>query len=134
MGKTMGRMAQREVIFLDTHVVVWLFQGKKVFSEKVRELMTHSDLRISPMVRFELMMLFEKKKIESPLKILTSLKQDFYFREDSIDFGQLITSSMSLNFSRDPFDRMIVAHSKIRACKLISKDRVILEHYHDAIW
>lgn len=134
MEQPMERMAQREVVFLDTHAVVWLYQGKKIFGENVRKLMTHSDLRISPMVRFELMMLFEKNKIESPLKILSSLKKDFYFAEDSIDFGNLITTAMSINFTRDPFDRMIVAHSKIRNCKLISKDKMILDNYDEAHW
>ena len=130
----MGRMAAREIVFLDTHAVIWLYQGKKVFSEEVRVLMTHSDLKISPMVRFELMMLYEKNKIDHPFKILNSLKKDFYFSEDLIDFSKLITEAMKFNFTRDPFDRMIVAQAQLKNCKLITKDRLISEHFKSAVW
>jgi PIN domain nuclease of toxin-antitoxin system len=127
-------MAGRKIVFLDTHVVIWLYQGKKVFSEKVRQLLTESDMRISPIVRLEMMMLFEKKKIDHPVKILTSLKRDFYFDEDRIDFSRLITKSSSLNFTRDPFDRLIVAHALARNSKLVTKHRLIHDKFNGAVW
>ncbi|MEQ8909235.1 MAG: PIN domain-containing protein [Vicingaceae bacterium] len=127
-------MAKRELVFLDTHVVVWLYLNKKVFSEKARQLMSNSQMRISPMVRLELQLLHQKKRIAHPFKILTSLKRDFYFDEESADFSQLITQSLSINFSRDPFDRLIVAQAKLAGNKLVTKDRDILENFEGGVW
>lgn len=127
-------MVERKIVFLDTHAVVWLYSGKKIFGKKSLQLMNESDLRISPMVRLELMILYRKGRIEHPFKILTSLKRDFYFDEDRIDFSLLITQSMQLEFANDPFDRMITAHAAARECYLITKDKDILSNYKLAIW
>lgn len=96
--------------------------------------MNESDLRISPIVRLELMMLFRRRRIEHPFKILTSLKRDFYFDEDRIDFSLLITQCMCLEFTNDPFDRIIAAHAAARKCHLITKDRDILKNSDWAVW
>lgn len=134
MGQAMGSMAERKIIFLDTHVVVWLYEGKRIFTPKGRQELSNSDLRISPIVRFELMMLYEKKRIENPLDILKSLKKDFDLYEDFVDFSSLITESMKFSFTRDPFDRMIVGHASLRDQPLITKDSMILENFKGAFW
>src|SRR5690554_4614275 len=130
----MGRMVERKIVFLDTHAVLWLYSGKKGFGQKSLQLMNESDLRISPIVRLELMMLFRKGRIIDPFTILSSLKKDFYFDEDPIDFGSLITKSMLIDFTNDPFDRLIVAHATLRESYLISKDRDILKNSNWAVW
>lgn len=130
----MGRMVERKIVFLDTHAVVWLYSGKKVFGQKSLQLMNESTMRISPIVRLELMMLFRKGRIIDPFTILSSLKKDFYFDEDPIDFSSLITKSMLIDFTNDPFDRLIVAHATLRESYLISKDRDILKNSNWAVW
>jgi len=130
----MGRMVERKIVFMDTHAVVWLYSGKKVFGQKSLQLMNESYMRISPIVRLELMMLFRKGRIIDPFTILSSLKKDFYFDEDPIDFSSLITKSMLIDFTNDPFDRLIVAHATLRESYLISKDRDILKNSNWAVW
>jgi PIN domain nuclease of toxin-antitoxin system len=127
-------MVERKIIFLDTHAVIWLYTGKKVFGKKSLQLMNESDLRISPIVRLELMLLFRKKRIVDPHKILSSLKKDFYFDEDRIDLSALITKSMLLDFTNDPFDRMIAAHATVRKSYLVTKDSEILKNSKWAVW
>ena len=130
----MGRMVERKIVFLYTHAVVCLYKGKKIFGQKSLQLMNESYMRISPIVRLELMMLFRKGRIIDPFTILSSLKKDFYFDEDPIDFGSLITKSMLIEFTNDPFDRLIVAHATLRESYLVSKDRDILKNSEWAIW
>lgn len=127
-------MAEREIVFLDTHVVVWLYEGRKVFSTRAVELMNQSDLRISPIVRLELQMLHQINRIDHPFIILSSLKRDFYFDEEKVDFSQLITQSLNVNFTRDPFDRLLVGHAQLLDRKLITKDRDILKNFEGAVW
>jgi PIN domain nuclease of toxin-antitoxin system len=127
-------MAEREIVFLDTHVVVWLFEGRKVFSKRAIKLMNQSDLRISPIVRLELQMLHQINRIDHPFIILSSLKEDFYFEEEKVDFSQLITQSLNVNFTRDPFDRLLVAHTQLLNRKLVTKDSDILENCNNGVW
>ena len=52
------------VIFLDTHIVVWLYAGLiEKISVTARQAMEANDLLISPMVRLELQYLFEIGRI-----------------------------------------------------------------------
>ncbi len=41
---------------------------------------------------------------------------------------------MDLTWTRDPFDRWIVATAKLHRSPLITKDEKIQHHYADAIW
>ena len=38
------------------------------------------------------------------------------------------------SWTRDPFDRMIVAQAALREAPLLTKDRVLHEHYDRAVW
>lgn len=54
------------MIFLDTHVVVWLYSGKiDMLSKKASDLIENGDLFISPAVTLELQYLKEVKRITS---------------------------------------------------------------------
>jgi len=52
------------VIYLDTHVVVWLFSGQtELLSSRAVESIEKQDLLISPFVSLELQYLFETNRI-----------------------------------------------------------------------
>jgi PIN domain nuclease of toxin-antitoxin system len=52
------------VVFLDTHIAVWLYAGLIVkISETAKQTIEANDLLISPMVRLELQYLFEIGRI-----------------------------------------------------------------------
>ena len=54
------------MIHLDTHVVVWLYQGDvKKLSQRAQQLIEDNDICISPMVMLEIEYLFEIKRIKS---------------------------------------------------------------------
>ena len=98
MGQTMGQMAERQVIFLDTHIVVWLYEGKKRFTELGRQKLSKSDLRISPIVRFgkrdcgikQLLSTSGSAKISFPSMIIPVGEM-----EASQAFGELLSVSKS---------------------------------------
>ena len=48
--------------------------------------------------------------------------------------GPLIASASRLEWTRDLFDRLIVAQSSFDGSPLITKDRQIRKHYEAAIW
>lgn len=52
------------MIFLDTHVIVWLYEGNiKKIPVLARELIDKEEIHLSPAVEFELELLYEIKQI-----------------------------------------------------------------------
>ena len=51
-----------------------------------------------------------------------------------LSFRSVVEAAVSENWTRDPFDRLIVANAKARRAPLLSKDERIRLHYARAIW
>jgi PIN domain nuclease of toxin-antitoxin system len=120
------------MIFLDTHVVVWLYQGRTdLLSKRAGKIIEQDDdIYISPIVLLELQYLFEIGKTIKPAKeVIEALVEDIGLEMAEDSFAGVIEQSLSENWTRDPFDRIIVAHARKNTALLISKDRLILEHY-----
>ena len=126
-----------ETLFLDTHIVVWLREKSlEKFSPKAIEAIENSmQLLISPMVELELKYLFEIGKInDTPYNIIYELDAMIGLKIDTIDFSELIKKSLLLEWTRDPFDRIIVAHTMAKNIKLITKDERISANFKDVLW
>lgn len=124
------------MIHLDTHVVIWLYAGEiNRFPETLRDAMDSEELAISPAVIMELQYLFEIDRIvaEAP-RIVETLASSIGLVVADTPFRSVISESLSESWTRDPFDRMIVAQAKAEAVRLVTKDVMIRRHYPDAIW
>ena len=49
-------------------------------------------------------------------------------------FEDVVRMSSNFTWTRDPFDRIIVAYAALNEDRLISRDRGILDHYRFASW
>ena len=49
-------------------------------------------------------------------------------------FIDVIQTASQLSWTRDPFDRIITAQAAIERSRLITKDKITLEHYEHAVW
>ena len=124
------------IYHLDTHIILWLYDKLEIkFSPKIKNLINKNDLAISPIIRLELLYLKEIKRVsEEPDVIIDYLIEKIGLIIEEVSFDIVIKSAMKLSWTRDPFDRMIVATSKIKNCNLISADKIILNNYEKAIW
>jgi PIN domain nuclease of toxin-antitoxin system len=124
------------VIYLDTHVVVWLYAGKtELMSKTAVEYIENNDLYISPIVYLELKFLYEISRIKiAPAEILENLSASIGLSVCDKKFFQVINEGISLDWTRDPFDRIIVANAIANDAVLITKDTKILENYLKACW
>lgn len=124
------------LIYLDTHVVVWLYAGLlDKFSQSVRVILNENEIRISPIVRLELQYLYEIERVKEPAKgIVADLADRIGMRVCDKDFSAVISQAIPFKWTRDPFDRVIVAQAALNDNILISKDQSILEHYVHARW
>jgi PIN domain nuclease of toxin-antitoxin system len=124
------------VIYLDTHVIVWLYAGKSnLFPPDAISLIEENDLVISPAVILELQYLKEIDRISSESSMMIStLKASIGLQVCSLPFQDVIASSLTQTWTRDPFDRIIVGNAAVTNQPLLTKDKTILKHYSNAFW
>lgn len=123
-------------IYLDTHVVVWAYAGETGrFPARVCEEIERNDLLISPLVLLELQYLKEIGRLTvDPGLIFESLASSIGLKICDLSLMRVVSEAMTQTWTRDPFDRMIVAGAKARDAALISKDQHILANYGKAFW
>jgi PIN domain nuclease of toxin-antitoxin system len=124
--------------YLDTHVAVRLAHGDlSQISEEALDVIAKNNLLISPMVLLELEYLFELKG-ETRLSVADmqrKLEYELDVRVCGLSFGMVVQVAGGEKWTRDPFDRMIVAHAKANHLSpLITADRLIRQNYPRAIW
>jgi PIN domain nuclease of toxin-antitoxin system len=131
----MGRSDKPMIYFLDTHVVVWLHQRSlKLLSPKAIQVIEDNIISISPIVLLELEYLYEIGRIKADSDtIVKYLKKKIGLKIDRGNFSKIINAALKEKWTRDPFDRLIVAHSKFRDAYLVTKDEKIAEHYSKII-
>lgn len=124
------------MIHLDTHAVVWLYAGEvERFPESTREVMEQDDLCVSPAVVLELQYLREIDRISAEASlIMETLAGSVGLTMADTPFREVIMEALTESWTRDPFDRMIVAQAKAEKARLLTKDDVILKHYPESFW
>jgi PIN domain nuclease of toxin-antitoxin system len=132
----MARAAKTEVVHLDTHVVCWLYEGRAdLLSMAARETVERANLVTTPIVDLELQLLYEIGRIlKGPQAVLTTLAREIGLRVATSAFSEVVTAARPLNWTRDPFDRLIVAGAMLAGAKLVTKDLLIRRHYSAALW
>ncbi len=124
------------MLFLDTHILVWLYAGEsRLFSEAAQRELRNDELVISPIVLLELEYLHEAKKVRAKGQVIfSSLQKTTGLRMAHHDNETIIRAALDLSWTRDPFDRIIVGHALSQKAALLTKDRTILRHYSRAVW
>lgn len=124
------------MIYLDTHVVVWLYAGlADKFSEQARELINNHEITISPIVRVELQYLYEIQRVTDDAQtIVVDLTNRIGLLTCDKPLDHIVTKALIFSWTRDPFDRLIVAHAALNDNILLSKDQSILENYAHTRW
>ena len=124
------------MIYLDTHIVVWLYlKDQSKFSPQSQALLNQGELYISPIVQLELQYLYEIGRLTiTGTEIVTHLAQQIDLKLCEKSFAAIVSRPLSETWTRDPFDRLIVANAALHNDLLITKDANILNHYPLARW
>ncbi|MGQ0652222.1 MAG: type II toxin-antitoxin system VapC family toxin [Betaproteobacteria bacterium] len=122
--------------YLDTHVVVWLYAGEtERISRPAAALINTEALRASPVVLLELRYLQEIGRLNaSPQAVLADLKRRLDLELEDRPLEALVRQALDLDWTRDAFDRLIVAQAALDAAPLITTDRTIRANYPRAVW
>jgi PIN domain nuclease of toxin-antitoxin system len=125
-----------KVTYLDTHVVVWLYEGDRgKLSGAAAERIQKDELFISPAVILELQFLHEIQRLtRTGPSMVAALSEEIGLKVCLLEFQTIVESALHEKWVRDPFDRLIVAHASANDAPLITKDEKIRRHYKRAIW
>jgi PIN domain nuclease of toxin-antitoxin system len=112
------------VILLDTNAIIWLEQEHT----RVAKLATGlKRLYISPASLLELQFLSEAGRIRLHNQTLEELGDDERWTLDDPPAAAWFTKAFDQSWTRDPFDRLLVAHARLRGWKLATGDERILK-------
>lgn len=123
-------------IFIDTHVAIWLYSGLfDRFEKPTIKILETSPLLISPILTLELQYLKEIGRISHPPQsIINELKNTLDLKIDNLPLESTIDAALKLTWTRDPFDRIMVATAIARNYKFLTKDKTILDFCSFAFW
>jgi len=123
--------------YLDTQVMIWLCEKQlNRLTPHATAAIEEADLLISPIVLLELEYLYEIKKImQPPQALLSQLQEQIALRLCEHSFSLVIQTALFEGWTRDPFDRLIVAYAKSNGyAPLVTSDRDIRKHYSRSVW
>lgn len=124
------------MILLDTHVVAWLYAGEtERFPAGARRRLEEGDLAVSPLVGLELQYLHEIGRLSEPADaVLAGLARLIGLRTADCSLAELVGHAAGLSWTRDPFDRLIAAHSIAEQAPLLTADANLAAHLSLAVW
>jgi PIN domain nuclease of toxin-antitoxin system len=111
------------VTLLDTNALIWLEQGHRRAKPLLKR---DAALYISPASLLELQMLNEVGRIRLSAGALEALAHDERWLLDDPPAAEWFLRSTDLTWTRDPFDRLLVAHARLRGWRLATGDSVLL--------
>ena len=111
------------MILLDTNAVIWLDQNHPRARKLAR---SASRLLLSPATLLELRMLDEIGRLRLRTGLRGIIESDRW-QVDEPPALQWFERSAEESWTRDPFDRLIVAHARLRLVRLATGDSAILE-------
>jgi PIN domain nuclease of toxin-antitoxin system len=126
------------VIHLDTQVALWLYYrlDRQISRGAKAQLARAHDLRLSPLVVVEIEILIEigRVKLKTADLLLHDLQERLDLELSDASAAAVAEAACRFAWTRDPFDRLIVANAMTDGAKLITADQVILRHFDQAVW
>jgi len=117
---------------LDTHFLIWIIRK----SRRLRNypwLNQYEPWGVSPFSLLEIQLLSEAGRIpvRNP-QFEETVMSDTRFEVDEVSLVAVIQKALPFAWTRDPFDRLLAAHSQLRRVPLCTVDSTLLD-YHKSI-
>jgi PIN domain nuclease of toxin-antitoxin system len=123
------------VIHLDTHIVIWAYARRRRLSRTAERLLEREDCLVSPAALLEIESLFEIGRIqESSEAVLAGLRRSIDIVITETPFLAIVDAARTFAWTREPFDRLIVANAMADGVRLLTADELILRHFSGAVW
>ena len=116
-------------LLLDTHFLIWLVLGSKRVAE-FPWIDRYRPWGVSPVSFLEIQFLAEvgRLSVRNP-EFTNAVMNDTRFTVDDIPIMSLVRHALRLDWTRDPFDRLLVANSFARRVAFCTTDRGIRSNH-----
>ena len=125
------------IAYLDTHIAILLAGGRKNrLTTEAQGVIQRANLLLSPMAFLELEFLYVIKRSRLPARdLFDKVAHETGLRLCDLPFATIASAALVEGWTRDPFDRMIVAQAKANGFAwLISADEDFKRHYPRTVW
>lgn len=119
-----------EKYLLDTHIILWYFQGNQNLSKNVRTIIETKKCFYSIASLWEIAIKQKLNKLDATFSIP---ELEFLCMQSNLTLLPITSSSIEITKSlplihRDPFDRLLIAQTKVSSMILITKDMFIPQY------
>jgi PIN domain nuclease of toxin-antitoxin system len=112
------------VILLDTNAMIWLAQNHR----RVRPLRGVQRLHVSPASILEIQYLAEAGRLRLATGLsLDAITHDARWRLDEPPAADWFLAACEFSWTRDPFDRLLAAHTRLRGWRLATADDELID-------
>ena len=114
---------------LDTHFLIWILTGSKRLLQ-FPWIGRYLPWGVSPVSFLEMQFLCEpgKMAVRNP-DLMDAVMKDSRFLVDEVPLVSLIRNALALDWTRDPFDRLLCSHSLSRRIPICTIDtRIRMKH------
>lgn len=116
-------------LLLDTHFLLWIASG----SQRVEEfswLEAYRPWGVSPVSLLEIQFLAEvgRIRVQNP-EFSEAVGRDPRFTVDEAPLLSMVQQAIAMGWTRDPFNRLLAAHSAVRRVPLCTLDRTLRERH-----
>ena len=116
-------------LLLDTHFLVWILLRSSRL-DRYSWLENYQPWGVSPASLLEVQFLSEIGRIElKDSSFFEVLRADPRFMIDEPPFLALVRQALDFTWTRDPFDRLLAAHSSVRRVPLCTLDQTMRDHH-----
>ena len=125
-----------EKYLLDTHAILWYFQGNENLPKKIRTIIESKSCFYSIISFWEIAIKQKLGKLDSSFSIqeLESMCTKAYIQIAPITSKSIETTKFLPLIHRDPFDRLLIAQAKNLNLILITKDMFIPQYDVKTLW
>lgn len=129
--ETLGGTAPEAIVtcLLDTHFLIWILKKSKRL-KAFPWLEEYRPWGVSAVSLLEIQFLAEIGRLEVRNPEFTeTVTRDPRFQLDDVSLVRVVQKSLPLGWTRDPFDRLLAAHSLVRRLPVCTVDRLMaVEH------
>lgn len=124
-------------VLIDTHALVWWFEGSEKLSRKARQTIEDADTTVivSAASAWELAIKVGAGKFKSPLMVNFQQNiSDEGFLELPVSIEHVLRAGKLPGQRKDPFDRMLIAQAKCEGLAVLSVDECFDTYGVGRIW
>ncbi|MDX1949950.1 MAG: type II toxin-antitoxin system VapC family toxin [Rickettsiales bacterium] len=125
-------------ILLDTHTIIWFYDGSSELSDKIKNIIKDYNntcyVSIASLWEITIKYSLGKLKIEKGINDFFEFLINNNFSIIQIDFSHLLKLNSLLKFHADPFDRIIISQALSEGLPIATIDKIFSQYEVQIEW